>query len=153
VARGSSDYERWARQQQREVERRQRAAAAAARAAERERKQQHIAASHDEAARLTGQLDGWISELESILRAGLERPARIDVNGLRRHAARLRLDLGDRAEHIQPPRWEDFQPGEPGVLATMLGGRGRYERRTAEAKEEFARALGEHEVAERQRQA
>ena len=148
----NSEYERRARQQQREVERRERAAAAAARAAERERKQRHVAASHAKAERLTRQLDDRISELESILRVGLQRRAQFEVGSLRRRPVRPSLSLGDRAEPLPQPRWEDFEPDEPGVLASMFGGRARHERRLADAKKGFAGALREHEAAERQRQ-
>jgi hypothetical protein len=92
-----SDYERWVRQQQREAEREQRVVAAALRAAEREHEQQHIAACQAQIELLNQRLDERIAEFESILRRGLTRSSRIDLQSLCRVDPPSSLDLGEHA--------------------------------------------------------
>jgi hypothetical protein len=113
---GRYDHEKWVRQQAREEERLRRAEAAAQKAAERERKAQEVAARRAEAAQLNAQLAERVVGLESILQSGLDRVARVDLNGLVRRDELLPLDLGSRATASPPPTWSDFAPPEPGQL-------------------------------------
>jgi restriction system protein len=153
VAGGLSDYERWVRQQQREAEREQRALAAAERAAERERKQQHIAACQAQVKLFNRRIDEWIAELESILRRGLTRSSRIDLQSLCRVDPPPSLDLGERAHSVPQPDWEQFRPPEPGVLSGLFGGRNRHARQIADAKAAFEQAERESDAEEHRRQA
>ena len=149
---GRYDHEKWARQQAREEERRRRAEAAAEKAAESERKAAEVAAGRAEAERLTAELDERVARLGSVLPSGLDRPARVDLAGLRRQEAPPVLELGERATVPPRPQWADFAPAEPGSFAGLFGGRGRHERRLAEAREEFERAGREYDRADVMRQ-
>lgn len=148
-----SDYERWVRQQQREAEREQRVVAAALRAAEREHEQQHIAACQAQIELLNQRLDERIAEFESILRRGLTRSSRIDLQSLCRVDPPPSLDLGEHAHPVPRPDWEQFRPPEPGVLSGLFGGRNRYATQMADAQAAFARAERERDAEENRRQA
>lgn len=149
MAGGLSEYERWVRQQQREAEREQRAVDAA----ERERKQQHIADCQAQVELLNRRLDERIAELESILRRGLTRSSRLDLRSLCRVDPPPSLDLGEHAHPVPQSDWEQFRPPEPGVLGGLFGGRNRYAKQMADAKEAFAQAERKRDAAENRRQA
>ena len=92
--------------------------------------------------------------MESILDTGLDWPARIDLHTVMRRAAPTKLDLGEWAVASPPPDSADFAPRESGALASVFGGRGRYERELALAQEDFEQAERVHaqkEAARRER--
>lgn len=144
AGRGQYDHEQWARAQFREEQRLAKVQAAAQKAEEREQRAQQLEAGRTEAAQRTNNLTERVVRLESILDMGLDRAARIDLRTVMRHAAPAKLDLGEWTVASPPPEWADFTPPEPGTLASMFGGRGRYERQLAIARKEFDQAQRVH---------
>jgi restriction system protein len=140
------------RQQAQQEQREQAAEIRAQRAAEKERREQHVAAAKAKVEALNAQNALTLDRLESILRIGLDRPARIDPGALRRHDTLPPLDLGVRAQPAPAPEWNAFAPAPPGAITGLLGGKTRYERGLAEAQELFEQACRTHDQDEADRQ-
>lgn len=138
------------RQQAREKEREARAETAALKAAERDRKAAETAAGKARAQDLNDEIEDQTIALETILAHGLERSPRFDPQVLLRRDELPVLDLGPRGRPAPAPVWTD--PAAPGAFARLFGGRARHEDRVARARQEFQRAVQEHENQERVRQ-
>lgn len=155
VARRSSqlsEWERWQRAQAREAERQQRAAAAAAKVAERQQRQDYISARKAETEAKTARMRARVQELETILANGLSRPAYIDAESLRWLPQEPEFQPGKLARPAPQPIWEAYAPTPPGPLAALFGGRARYERESATARDAHHRAGQAWQEAEQQRQ-
>lgn len=131
---------------------RQAALAHEQRATDKDRKERQAAAGRAKAEALNAQTALALDRRESILRTGLDRPARIDPDKLLRRDELPSLDLGTRAHPAPPPEWSAFAPEPPGVVAGLLGGKARYERQLAEAQERFEQARRTYEQAEATRE-
>jgi restriction system protein len=94
-----------------------------------------------------------VGTLTTVLRAGLNRSARINLAATRRTPHVAPLDLGPLAEAIQAPQWDDFAPPSPGLISRLFGGTARQERRSSGAKAIYDAAVHEAERQEAQRQA
>ncbi|MGE3414335.1 MAG: restriction endonuclease [Dehalococcoidia bacterium] len=136
------------RQQAQQEQREQAAEIRAQRAAEKERKEKQVSAGKAKAEVLNAQNARTLDRLESILREGLDRRARVDPDELLRRDRLPPLDLGSSAEPAPPPEWSTFSPEPPGAVARLLGGQVRYERRLEEARAAFEQARTEHDQAE-----
>jgi restriction system protein len=147
-----SEWERWQRAQTREAERQQRAAAAAAKAAEREQRQDYIGARKAEAEAGTAQVQARTQQLEAILATGLSRPSYVGPESLRQVPQEPAFDPGGLARPIPQPVWGDYAPTPPGALASVFGGRARYQREYVAARDAYDRAGHVWRQAEQQRQ-
>lgn len=148
----ASEWERWQRMQAREAERQRRAAEAAARAAERRRRLEYIERRKAEAEERTRKVQERVRQLRTVLKRGLDRPARIDLATLRRTPSRPAFDPGQLAVPLPRPAWEDYAPSPLGFFAAFFGGRGRYERKVAAAQVTYRQAIEDWERAENERQ-
>ena len=130
---------------------RDRAVRQAAREDAAQRKRQELLAHEAGAAAaraMRDQLDCRLTELRTILTAGLSTPPTLTFAMLRRSADCPAFDPGDLARPSDPPDWAAFAPAAPGVLSGLVGGRARYERAKEAAWAEFQRVLAEHAHAE-----
>ena len=100
-----------------------------------------------EAELRTGQIRAWLTQLESILATGLERPARIDLDALPRVAVEPEFDPGRLAVAEPEPSWPDFAPTGP----ARWGSRARRDQREAAAREAYQQARDHWKQAEQER--
>lgn len=149
---GRAEWERRQRQAAREAERQLREAQRAQAAAEKERQQRYLESRHAQAEQKTADLARVVEKLQSLLRQGLNRAARIDLRTLRQRAAVPPLDLGALATPVPRPDWDDFAPSAPGPLSRAFGGQGRFERRLAIARDAFEREVTARDAREVERQ-
>lgn len=158
-----SDRQRQQQARARAVERQRneqvRAAAAAlkereraAAAAEKERRRLYLEAAAAQVERRNAELAETVEGLHLILKRGVKRSSRLNLAAARRAQRVTTLDLGDLADPVPIPAWEEFAPRPPGALARALGGTARHEARVAEAKVSYERAIREAETAEAARQ-
>jgi restriction system protein len=139
------------RQQQAQAQRQ--AAARAAQQQQRVRQAQFMreaqrARRREEAQRRTDEVRAHVARLESILATGLRRPARIDLDSLRRTADQPQFDPGPLGTPAPEPVEAAFGPGR---FAARLGGKARKERQAATAREAYELAHEQWETAERER--
>lgn len=149
----ADSYTQWERDQLRlqgEIEKEQRAEKRARDAAERERQQQYVEKRKATAKKKTAQLARTVEELESILRAGLQRSGRLDVISLYREPQLPELKLGDLASPIPEPEFVAADP--PGRLSRFLGGGRRYDQYLQDVWEHYENALEAAKRAEGKRQ-
>ncbi|MEV0403017.1 restriction endonuclease [Actinoallomurus sp. NPDC050550] len=138
-----------AKKAEREREQAQRAAARRAAQNERERKRLYIEDRKAEAADLAADLRERIEELDSVLTAGVRRRPDASFTSLKRTLQPPPFDPGGFDRPIPPPQWIPPQP--PGVLGGLLGGRARYAREEAAARQTYERQRAQHAAAEADR--
>jgi restriction system protein len=138
-------FRRYQRQLEREAAREQvKIATATARERAKEAKEQYVTERTAEAAKLTAAANGKLQQLKDLLAYAVAHPVRpLVLHDLRLTVSTPTLDLGTDGEPRHEPRWQDFSPPEPGVLARALG-RSRHERAVAEAKAAFDDARRQH---------
>lgn len=156
---------RAAEQQRRAAEQQRRAADQQRRAAEQQRRtagqrdrqrvrqQQFLREAQEarglaEAARRTGQVHRQEAELASILSAGLQRSARIDLDALARAAEPPAFEPGPLGTPAPEPDWADFAPGR---LASRWGGPAGRQRREEAARTAYQQARDRWQEDEQER--
>jgi len=149
---GLSEWERRQRAAAREAERQAREAERSRVAAEKERQRRYVESRHAQAGQKTAELTQVVDALESLLRRGLNRSARIDLRALRKRVSVPPLDLGALATPVARPNWDDFAPRTPGAISRAFGGQSRYERELAVARDAFERCVRMQDAREIERQ-
>lgn len=139
------------RQQQAQAQ--QQAAARAAQQQQRLRQAQHLREAQrsqlrEQAQQRTAQLHDQLAELASILAAGLQRTARIDLDALPRTPYQPPFDPGPLGTPAPEPVEADFLPRG---LAGMLGGKSRRQRQEAASRAAYEQAREQWESAEQER--
>lgn len=138
---------------QRQAEQQRQAAAKAAATQQRLRQQQFLREAtglrrRDEARQRTAELEEQVARLMGILRLGLGRSARIELDALHRAADLPPFDPGPLGTAAPEPTEADFARGG---FAGRWGGRASKERRQAAVLDAYQRAREEWESAERDR--
>jgi restriction system protein len=149
---GWAEYERQRRARAREAERQLKEAERARAAAEKERHRQYLESRAAGVDRKNQALDATVEGLGNLLRAGLNRSARIDFAASRRTPHVAPLELGSLAAPVKNPSWEDFAPLQPGMMSRLLGGNSRHQKRLLEATAQYEEALGDAKRQEAERQ-
>jgi restriction system protein len=149
---GRSDWERYQQALEREAERERKEAERARVAAEKEEKRRYAEARAAEVDAKNRALEETVEQLSTLLRSGLRRCARLDLDAERVVLNVPPLDLGELAMPVRAPGWEQFAPRPPGALSRMVGGLVRYERREADARAQYEAAVREAERQEIDRQ-
>jgi restriction system protein len=143
------------RQQQaaaREAERRRKEAERQRAAAQKEEARQHRERRAAQVQEMNAEVTATVDRLQSILRHGLKRSARIDLEAQRRRPHVAVLEFGSLSAPVPRPVWNDFAPKPPGMLSRALGGNARYERRLEECRVNYERALEDVQTKETERQ-
>ena len=146
----ASEWERERRRQERDSERQTRTAATKAKAVERAVREQHVTDQKRLTDEQTNTVESRHRQLLTLLRAGLQRPARIDLASLKRRRPVISFDAGPLAHPTPEPTLEQFAPAPTGPLSRIMGGKGRLERQQAEARAAYDQAVAtwrEHETA------
>ncbi|WP_285565945.1 restriction endonuclease [Actinoallomurus iriomotensis] len=138
-----------AKKAEREHEQARRAAARQAAQNERERKRLYIEERKAEAADLAADLQARIEELDSVLITGVRSRLDISFASLKRAFQSPPFDPGGIDRPIPRPQW--VPPRPPGVFGGLLGGRARYEREEAAARQAYERECDQHAGAEADR--
>ncbi|MFC7279633.1 hypothetical protein ACFQS1_37200 [Paractinoplanes rhizophilus] len=138
--------------QLKQAQRDQRNAERAAAAIARDEREQYIVSRRDEAERRTAEITRWVALLDGLLREGVRRTARIDLQRFRRTFKPSTFDPGSLATPAQRPEWRQFEPAAPGMLSTIFGGRERHEAAVSQARRRFEDAIASWEARERDRQ-
>jgi restriction system protein len=138
-----------AKKAEREREQARRAAARQAAQNERERKRLYIEERKAEAADLAADLQARIEELDSVLIDGVRRRPDISFASLKRSFQPPPFDPGGLDRPIPGPQW--VPPRPPGVFGGLLGGRARYEREEAAARQAYECERARHAAAEADR--
>jgi restriction system protein len=138
---------------QRQIEQQRQAAARSSATQQKLRQQQYLREAQgmrrrEEAKRRTAELEEQVARLAEILRAGLERPAGIDLDSLHRSPDQPAFDPGPLGKAAPEPTETDFAPSR---LAGAWGGRASKERRAAAARDAHQQARKKWEAAERER--
>lgn len=132
---GSRDWERQQRRIATELERERRAAERERLAEEKAARQTEVIEKKARAQHQTDELEARMVALHNVLANGLQVPATIDLDGMRRRPEAAPLDLGDLAEPIVATAWELAEPPRPGALSRAFGGtRQWHEQREAARK-------------------
>lgn len=145
------EWERWQRQQARDLERQQRAATAAAKAADRAQRERHIADRKRETARRTAEIENRAAQLQALLTSGLRRSARVDLASLNLQPSPPAFNPGSVATAPAQPTWEQFEPPRPGTVSRLLGGQSRYEQQLASARTAYNNEMQAWQAADAQR--
>jgi restriction system protein len=146
---GHTQWEREQRRLAREAEREQRAVERVQAADEKEQQRQYVAQRKAMAEEKTAQLARTVEELETILRAGLQQPGRLDITALYHTPHVPELKLGALASPIFEP--EFVPPLAPGKLSKLFGGQGRYEQELETARQRHQDDVAAAQRAERDR--
>ena len=126
--------------------------AARTEAAERKRQEQLAHEAGALAAKeMKAQLDARLTELRTLLASVLTSPPGLSFARLKRSATAPSFEPGELGQLLPAPRWEDFAPPAPGVLAGLVGGKARHARAEQAARAAFDQAIAEHGLAERAR--
>jgi restriction system protein len=148
---GNSEFFRMQQNQLKQAQRDQRNAERAAAAAARDERAKYLASRRDEAERRTADVTRWVAILDGLLREGVRRTARIDLQRFRRTFKPSTFDPGSLATPAQRPEWQQFEPAAPGMLSTLFGGRERHEAAVSRARRRFDDAMASWEAQERDR--
>ncbi|MGH3712479.1 MAG: restriction endonuclease [Micromonosporaceae bacterium] len=157
MARRSSGWQDWQRQQSalaREQQRQRREGERIRVAAEKERQRLYREQREQQIADKNTTLEHRVGQLQGILLGGLGRSAVINLWAAQRQTHIPPLDLGSDEMPVPQPVWEQFAPRRPGAISRAFGGEARHQRRLNAAKEEFeraARAAIEQETARQRR--
>lgn len=142
---------RAAAQAQQEDLRRRRAEVRRATADERERKRLYAEDRKAEAAALTAEIQTRLSEIDSVLIAGIGQAPPVSFISLKRMAATRPFDAGGLDQRIARPEWAQFAPKPPSAFGRAFGGTGRYQKEEAAAREEYEREVGNFDRADADR--
>lgn len=143
--------QRWEAKQTREYEQAQRAAGRQAAANDRERKRLYIEDRKAEAAAMAADMQDRITELDSLLNAGLHRGPGVSFASLKHSVQMPPFDPAGLDRPISEPQWEQFAPRPPGTVGRMFGGSARYAREEAAACEAYDQECARHAAAESER--
>src|SRR3954454_14693344 len=94
--------------QLKQAQRDQRDAERAAAAAARDERAQYLASRRDEAERRTADVTRWVAILDGLLREGVRRTARIDLQRFKRTFKPSTFAPGSLATPVPRPEWRQF---------------------------------------------
>jgi hypothetical protein len=134
---GSRDWERQQRRIASELERERRAAERERLAKEKAAQQAEVVEKKVRAQQKTDELEAWMSVLRHVLANGLQSPATISLDEMRRRAESIPLDLGDLAEPIVATAWELAEPSRPGALSRAFGGMRQWNEQRDAARKRY----------------
>lgn len=141
-----------------QYERQQRRLAAEARRQEaeqrreqRQRQMAFIAVRSAQADEQNAEIAGRVREIESLITSIPEHSLTIDFESLKQPWVAPPFDAKGYDRPSVAPLLEKFLPTEPGFFAKLFGGKARYERAAAAARQAFARATTAHEEMEKRR--
>jgi len=149
----AAEWERERRRQLREAEQKVRKENADVKTADRLAREQHIADQRRRVEEQTHRVQDRQSQLLTLLSAGLNRSAKIDIASLKRKVATPVLH-SDALPHPTPePSWDQFEPSPAGAFSRLVGGKARHEQQLAQARANYEQAvrLWRDREAERQR--
>jgi restriction system protein len=132
---------------QREQARAEKAAARKATADLKEAKRLYLEERRAEAAEMSQALQDRVTELDSVLTAGISTSPLITFRSLKRPETYPPFDPGSLGEPLPPPPWEQFAPDPPGGFRRRAGS-ARYAREEQEARAAFDDACRRHAAAE-----
>ncbi|GAA0365888.1 restriction endonuclease [Actinoallomurus spadix] len=138
-----------AKKAEREREQARRAAARQAAQDERERKRLYIEERKAEAADMAADLRDRVEELDSVLVTGVWRRPDTSFASLKHTFQPPPFDPGGLDRPIPAPQW--VPPRPPGAMGNLFGGRARYEREEATARQAYERERAQHAAAEADR--
>jgi len=142
--------ERYQAAQRREAERQAREAAKLAKEQQRARQQQYLEQQQAAADDRTAETMKRIEELDGVLTAALGiRP--LTFEQMRATSSMQPFSPGRLGIPEPPPDWASFAPSPPSGLSKLLGGKARYERENAIARDTFDAAIAAHRKRETQR--
>jgi restriction system protein len=143
----------WERQQaaaRRELGRQARERARMAKERERAARQQHLASQQGIAASKTAAVSRRIAQLDRVL-TGILALRPLDFEQLKIIPHIPDFDPGPLGSSESTPDWNSFAPYAPGPISRMFGGAGRHDRRVAEARTRFEKAIADHRQREAER--
>ncbi|MEV5704490.1 restriction endonuclease [Actinoallomurus sp. NPDC052274] len=138
-----------AKKAEREREQARRAAARQAAQDEREHKRLYIEERKAEAADLAADLQERIEELDSVLVAGVRRRPDASFASLRRTFQPPPFEPEGLDRPVPQPQW--VPPRPPSAVGNLFGGRARYEREEAAARQAYERERARHAAVEADR--
>lgn len=128
-----------------------RAALRHATANERERKRLYIEDRKAEAAAMGAELQARVTELDSVLRTGIQQPPGVSFASLKHAVETPPFDPGGLDRPIAEPQWAQFAPRPPRAVGRIFGGSARYAREEAAAREAYEHECAKHAAAESDR--
>lgn len=135
----------------REHEQAMRAAARQAATDAKERRRLYVEDRKAEAASMAVELQARVTELDSVLTAGIRQSPLVTFASLKRAPSYPPFDPGGLDRRLPAPNWEQFAPPPPSGLGRVFGGAARYERQEAAARAAYEAELHRHAAAETER--